>query len=204
VKRVEILITKIVTTFYRRVVVFSRAVDGAYPQIHSSLPTAISVLQEEDLLEYQRFRTEQNLQMIRKRLTAGDRCFLVRVEGRIVHSGWIATQIKQDPYLRCTLTLQPGDIFLYDHYTAPAFRSRGLSIAREIHILKHYLSEGYRRSVAIVAIENKPAFRPFEALGYRPIGMLFCLRWVLGEKIWRKSYGADPLPDIVQLKGRES
>ena len=200
----RILTTRIITTFYRRAIVFSRSMDNVPPQITSPLPTKITVLQENDLPDYQRFRPEQPQRMIRKRIDDGDQCFLVWEGGRILHTGWVATQKKYDPYLRCTLTFQPGDIFLYDHYTDSAYRGRGLSQAREIHVLARYRQEGYRRSIAIVAIENKPAFHPFEAVGYRPIGKFTCLWWILGERIWQRHWSQEPLPMVSRWKRQES
>ena len=75
--------------------------------------------------------------------------------GRIVHTGWVTTIPKHEPYLRRKLILQAGDIFLYDHYTQPSHRSLGLARARDVHVLHHYREKGYRRSLAIVAVENR-------------------------------------------------
>ena len=191
---------KMATTFYRRVIVFSRPIDESLPQIHSSFQIKITPLQDKDLPDYHRLRPEQPPRMIRKRIADGDQCFLVWSEGRIVHSGWVATQKKSDPYLRCTLILQPGEIFLYDHYTHPSYRSHGLAQARDIYLLQRYRQEGYRRSIAVVAIENKPAFRPFEAIGYRPIGMFRSLWWILGKTIWQQQWGKEQLPVVAKWK----
>ena len=195
---------KIVTTFYRRVVVFSRSMDAVPPQIHLPFPARVAALQEKDLPEYLRFRPEQHPRVVQKRIDDGDQCFLIWSEGRIVHSGWVATQKKSDPYLRCTLVLKPGDIFLYDHYTHPSYRGRGLSTAREIFILPRYRREGYHRSLAIVAVENKPALRPFEAAGYHTIGMFTSLWWILGKRIWQKRWSHEPLPVVIQCESKES
>jgi GNAT superfamily N-acetyltransferase len=203
VKKIRILTRKIISTFYRRVVVLSRSMDDPLPQMDSPFPIEITNLQEKDLSDYQRFRPEQRPPVIRKRIADGDQCFLVRSEGQIVHSGWVATKRKFEPYLRCTLILQPDEIFLYDHYTHPFFRGNGLAQARDIFVLRHYRQKGYQRSLAVVATENKPAFRPFEAIGYLPIGMFKCLWWILGERIWQKRWGQAQLPFFIKMESQE-
>jgi GNAT superfamily N-acetyltransferase len=197
---IEILILaqKVITTFYRRVIVLSRTLDDALPHAHPPFPIEITELDETTLHDYGRFRPAQDPSAIRQRIADGDRCFLVWAEGQIVHSGWVATQRKSEPYLRCTLVLEAGDIFLYDHFTRPSCRGKGLSQAREIHVLTCYRELGFQRSVAIVAVENKPAFRPFQALGYRPIGTLVCLWWIAGKTIRRKHWSREPLPEIAR------
>jgi ribosomal protein S18 acetylase RimI-like enzyme len=197
------ILRKIISTFYRRVVVLSRPMSDPLPQIDPPFPIEIANLQEKDLPDYQRFRPEQRPRFIQKRIANGDQCFLVRFQGRILHSGWVATKRKFEPYLRCTLILQPDEIFLYDHYTHPSFRGNGLAQARDIFVLRHYRQKGYRRSLAVVAAENKPAFRPFDAIGYLPIGMFKCLWWVLGERVWQRRWGQGQLPLFVRMGSQE-
>ena len=119
---------------------------------------------------------------------------LLGMGGGIVHTGWVTTIPKHEPYLRRKLILQAGDIFLYDHYTQPSHRSLGLARARDVHVLHHYREKGYRRSLAIVAVENRAAFRPFKALGYHSIGMFKCLRLGPWQWTWEERWGEDPLP----------
>jgi ribosomal protein S18 acetylase RimI-like enzyme len=193
-RKIRVLLLKMMTTFYRRVIVFSRQMENISSPANLPFPIDITTLQEKDLPAYHRFRPEQNPRMIRKRIADGDQCFLVRREGQIVHSGWVATGRKLEPYLRCPLILQPDEIFLYDHYTHPSFRGNGLAQARDICVLRRYREKGYQRSLAVVAVENKRAFRPFEAIGYLPIGMFKCLRFGPWQWTWVERWGEAPLP----------
>lgn len=202
--QILILIRKTISTFYRRVVVLSRSMEDPLSQIDSPFSVEITILQQKDLPDYYRLRPKQHPGIIQKRITEGDQCFLARSEGRLVHSGWVAVNKKFEPYLRGTLILQPDEIFLYDHYTHPAFRSRGFSRTRDIFVLQHFRQKGYRRSLAVVAVENKPAFRPFEATGYHPIGMYKCLWWILGERIWQHQWEKEQLPVLTGSKHKGS
>ena len=187
------LLMKILTTFYRRAIVVARPIDETIPELNPRLPIVITLVREEDFPAYIQLRPDQELNVIKMRLANGDQCFVGWHEGRIVHTGWVTTKQKHESYLRRELMLQPGDIFLYDHYTHPSLRRFGLAQARDIHVLRHYREEGYHRSMAIVAMENKAAFLPFEAVGYRSIGMFKCLRFGPWQWDWEESWGAEPL-----------
>ncbi len=190
---------KMVTTFYRRALVVARLIDGTIPEPNLRLPIVITPLRGEDLPAYLQHRPDQCSNEIRMRIAQEDECFAAWHEGRIVHTGWVTTIPKHEPYLRRKLILQPGDIFLYDHYTQPSHRSLGLARARDVHVLHHYQEEGYRRSIAIVAMENKVAFRAFKALGYRSIGMFKCLRFGPWQWTWEERWGEDPLPVSTKI-----
>jgi ribosomal protein S18 acetylase RimI-like enzyme len=193
-EKIRILLMKMITTFYRRAIVVVRPIDHTIPEVNSRLPIVMTLLSEEDLPRYIQLRPDQDLNMIKMRLANGDQCFAVRHEGRIVHTGWVTTKPKHEPYLRTILILQPKDIFLYDHYTHPSLRHLGLAQARDVHTLHHYREKGYRRSIAIVAVENRAAFRPFKAMGYRSIGMFKCLRLGPWQCNWEERWGEDLLP----------
>ena len=190
---------KMITTFYRRALVVARPIDDTIPDPNPRLPIVINPLRGEDLPAYLQHRPDQHSSEIRMRIAQGDECFAAWHEGRIVHTGWVTTIPKHESYLRRKLILQPGDIFLYDHYTQPSHRSLGLARARDIHVLHHYREKGYRRSMAIVAIENKAAFRQFEAVGYRSIGMFKCLRFGPWQWAWEERWGEDPLPVSMKI-----
>lgn len=191
---------KILTTFYRRVIVVARPIDDTTPELNPRLSIAITQLTEEALQAYIQLRPDQDLNVIQMRLTKGDQCFAVWHEGRMVHTGWVATGPIYESYLRRELILQPGDIFLYDHYTRPSHRSGSLAQARDVHVLRHYREEGYHRSIAMVAVENKAAFRPFKAVGYRSIGFFKCLRFGPWQWDWQQRWGEEPLPTLTKTK----
>jgi len=199
-RKIRVLLLKMMTTFYRRAIVVARPIDHTIPEVNPRLPIVMTLLKEGDLPGYIQLRPDQDLNMIRMRLANGNQCFAVWHDGRIVHTGWVTTKPKYEPYLRRKLMLQPGDIFLYDSYTHPSLRRFGLAQTRDVHVLCHYREEGYRRSIAIVAIENKLAFRPIRAVGYRSIGMLKCLRFGPWQLNWEERWGEEPLPTLTKIK----
>lgn len=166
---------RVATTCYRRVDVYVRSLDGA-PEKNSAPPCEVRLLQQEDLPAYYAMRPRRPRREPHERWLAGDSCMAVFHEGRIVHAGWIATSRVYIPYLDRELLLLPGDIYSHDTYTLPSYRSRGLGSQKGAHVFRHYRALGYKRSVVVVAIENRLGAGQVRALGYQKIGRYSFLR----------------------------
>lgn len=185
---------KCLTTLYRRVIVVARSIDEEPPDIQPRWPVTFAQLGEKDCAAYLQFRPEQSAAEVSARFARGDECFAALHEGRVIHAAWVALGRVYVPYLRRDLLLQAGDIYLYDIHTLPAFRRGGISSARGVYLLRHYRRAGYRRSLGVVAVENKAALRPVELVNYHRIGSFSCLRlgpWQLDRK---KDLGIEPMP----------
>jgi hypothetical protein len=200
--RPSVLAMKVVTTFYRRVDVMARALDGL-PSTESKLAARIAPLAPEELDAYMIFRPEQRADRIRARLAAGHRAFVVWYAGGIVHAAWMATGRVYVPYLRQDIALEPADVFTYDSFTLPAFRHHGLVGARIAHALRHYAERGFQRSLALVAVENRPSFLAVSAAGYRPLGRFLCLRVGPWQRIRAVAYGEERLPRLCAPRAGE-
>ena len=74
-EKIQVLTMKILTTFYRRMILFVYPLDKPIPAFRAPLPVDIAILTERDLDVYRRFRPDQSVKEIRARLTRGDRCF---------------------------------------------------------------------------------------------------------------------------------
>jgi GNAT superfamily N-acetyltransferase len=95
---------------------------------------------------------------IRRRLEAGQWCFVARHKGQIIHACWAATGRVWIDYLGCTLDQGPGEVYQYDSFTAPAFRGHNLAAVRVMVAARYFRQPGYHRLVTVVVPENAPAF----------------------------------------------
>ncbi len=193
----RLLAMKVTTTFYRRLIVGYVSLDRPIPRLHSQLPGVIRLLTEQDLPRYQELRPRQPLSEIAERLASGQRCFATRVDGRIVDVGWLATQQVHVSYLRHDLILEPGDGYIYDSYTAPDLRARGLYQATSTHILRCCQEQGLRRAVVLYAPENRAPLTVARRFGVTFGGMYVCLRFGPWQRLWERRFGADPLPRLA-------
>lgn len=163
-------------TVYRRMVLFERPLSDPIPSAVAAVPVEISLLQPSEAGEYVAFHPGLDAAEVRGRLDRGGKCFIARHQGSIVNACWSAEGSVCIDYLGCNLQLTPGEVYVYNNYTDPRFRSRNIAIVRAIEMLRHFRALGYRRLVAVVVPENKAAFRSPEKAGYRQIGVIGYIR----------------------------
>lgn len=123
-------------------------------------------------------------QVVRERFARGRRCFAVHVAGAIAAYGWVSEGMERIGELERTLRLLPGEAYIWDCATPPAFRRRGLYGALLRHIVAVLRAEGLRRLWIGASLDNAPSLRGFRSAGFRPVIRLAYLR-VLGVRgLW--------------------
>ena len=157
---------------YRRLVLLARPLGPSGLELATPAGVRIAALTPEDVGAYLAFRPEQRSAEIRGRLSRGHRCFAAWQEHQIVHAAWGATERAPIDYLSQEIELSPDEVFVFDAFTAPAFRGRNLSPLRAVIMGRHYHEQGYRRVLTAVHPENRVGFRPLEKVGTRPVGLI--------------------------------
>jgi hypothetical protein len=170
---------------YRRVTLFVREFEEHPVEIVTRVPVQLDRLQPGEIDDYLALRPEGDPDDIRRRLAAGQICFTARVAGRLVHVCWIATGRARIAYLAREIQLAPDEVYSYESFTAPEFRGSHVAPARGAYMQQTMRRSGYRRAVAVVVPENKPAYRAVEKAGFHRVGMLRTF-WI-GK--WRRNFG---------------
>ena len=99
------------------------------------------------------------------------------------------------------MVLGDGDAYVYDLFTSPGWRGRGLAAAALGALQRRLWEIGRRRAVLIVAVENRAGFGPPRATGYRPIGEVVCVRYGFGQTCRSRAFGEERLPTLVERTG---
>jgi hypothetical protein len=60
------------------------------------------------------------------RLDAGHWCWVARYKGQLISVSWAAIHQNYNPYLVCEILLAQDEVYVYDAFTRPDFRSRGV------------------------------------------------------------------------------
>jgi len=202
--RLETLGMKLLTTFYRRVVVVERSLDTALPALDAGIEVEWRLLAERDLPAYWAFRPRVPERIARERLAGGDRCAVAWRDGRIVHCMWATRERGHSPYLRRDLLLAPDQVYLFDAHTAPAYRGYALALAAHGYLFRHCRAEGARRAVGIVAIENPLGARMVAKAGYARVGLYACLRLGPWQHDWQRAWGDSALPTLAPPRARRA
>jgi len=85
---VGVLKMKVVTTFYRRLMVFERPLVGDLVPLELAVPLEFRRLSKSEVGAYHLFRPDQSLALIEWRLARGQECTVVWHRGRIVCAVW--------------------------------------------------------------------------------------------------------------------
>jgi hypothetical protein len=190
---------KVITTFYRRMILFQNLLSDDMPARETQLPIEIKPLTHQDLAAYQHLRPDQNLRDIQARLNRSDRCFCCWYQGQIVDAGWVANgQQVYIPYLNRAMVLDPGDLYNYDIFTHPNYRGHRLYAARSAFVSQYTWQEGFRRHVRVIAAENYVSLAASAVLGHESIGQYSCLRLGFCQLDWHRQWGEVPLLPLIE------
>jgi ribosomal protein S18 acetylase RimI-like enzyme len=157
-------------TVYRRLVLLEHPLDRE-PELRSAaVELTFGLVCDVDELAC--FRAWPGAEVVRRRLDRGERCFAARHGERLAATAWVATGSVLIPYLGRTLELGDGDAFVYEAYTAPDLRRRGVAQALESRLTRLLRAEGRRRLLRTVLPENAAGVAMHAAFGNRPIGTI--------------------------------
>ena len=199
-KHASVWASKAVTTVYRRMLFLVYPLQNKLvPSFRSTLALEFRALTDE-LEEYHQFRPDTPPSEVRDRLARGDRCFASWHGGRIVDAGWVATGAVYVPYLQRTMLLDHGDIYHYDSHTSPEFRGRGPFMARNSYVARCNQSEGFARSVALVALENRASWKVLTRSGLQTRGLYTYLRLGPFSRYRQNSDCGEQLPPLISVK----
>jgi len=171
-------------TVYRRLLLLERSFDEPIPEIRSRLPIIIQGLGATDTEEYLRFRPGTTRAELRRRFEAKHRCFVARYQGCLVGCSWVAATHAWSYYLSHELVLGADELYVYDTFTHPHCRDRGVASAIGVEILRHFRGSGHRRIIRAISPENHASLQAASKSGYRPYGTI----GYVGIGPWRKHF----------------
>ncbi len=157
---------------YRRVMLLKRCLLEPIPDATPRLPVTIGLLEKTEITEYLEFRVGTPVGEIERRLEAGHCCFVARYQGHLVASSWAAIAQAWMHYLACEVQVASDEVYIYDSFTRPDCRGRGVSPAIGIEMLHHFRAAGYRRAVRTISPENRANLQAVGKTGYRPYGVM--------------------------------
>jgi hypothetical protein len=161
-----------VARVYRRLTLLARPLDQAGPEIPVPPSMRVAPLAASEVDAYVAFRPDRGAAEIRRRLDQGHECFAVWHEGRIIHAAWAVAGRAHVEYLSRDLELESGEVYIYDAFTAPAFRGRNASPVRALAMGAHFRARRCRSVLTAVRPENTAGFRPLEKVGTEPVGVI--------------------------------
>ncbi|HJT22761.1 MAG TPA: GNAT family N-acetyltransferase [Nitrospira sp.] len=153
----------------------------------------------EDLRYYERtvswqMSPDAYQQEARLRLAKGEHLYTLVDQGRLVHYAWLATHHVrgEDRTVGQVFFAPPDSAALYDHYTHPLARRRGLYFKALCQLLHDVpvLTKAKRAYIYVYA-DNSPSRHVIEKIGFRYVGSLVEERRLLAVRRFPVSAGGE-------------
>jgi hypothetical protein len=127
-----------------------------------------------------------------QRLATGRRCYTAWVGNQPAAYGWVSLVDEEVGELGLHLVLQPGEIYIWDCYTFPAYRQKRLYSALLVFILQKLKTEGFHRAWIGADLANTPSQRGIDRAGFMRVADLLVKQDVDERRIWAEGYPGVP------------
>ena len=108
----------------------------------------IGQLGVDDLKDYLAFRRGATADQFLGRLEAGHMGFAARVDGQLASVSWVDVAAMWTDYIAMPLSLKPGEVHMYDSFTAVSFRGKRVSPQVFHRIRGHFDAADFERQLA--------------------------------------------------------
>lgn len=102
----------------------------------------------------------------RRRLTDTTHCFLVEADEGVLHSSWVTTSAAWTREIQAWVSPPPGDAYVYESFTAPAARGRGVYPFALAGICSWAAERGIVRVWVAVESGNAPSLKAITKAGF--------------------------------------
>jgi GNAT superfamily N-acetyltransferase len=148
------------------------------PELRHDPDLALRIAGPSDGELYARAIGTDSAATFRRRLNSTTRCFLVEGAGVLLHASWVTTGAAWTREIRAYVVPPPGDAYVYESFTAPEARGRGVYPFALAGICSWGEREGVERVWVAVESGNAPSLRAITKAGFRPsYKMSYERRW---------------------------
>ena len=116
---------------------------------------------------------------IDRRLAAGSRAYGVRIDEAVVAYAWVSFGAERVEEIEGAIQMDPGQAYVWDCATAPAWRGRGLYPALLRTVARELSAEGLTWLWIAARVDNAPSLRGFVKADFVPVAEV---RYV---RLWR-------------------
>ncbi len=111
----------------------------------------------------------ENSAEVLRRFAAGKRCYTGTVEGELATYGWVTYDEELIGELSLRIRLAPGEAYIWDCATLPAYRGQRLYPALLWHMINDLRTEGLRRIWIGADADNLPSQTGIVLCSFQPI-----------------------------------
>jgi ribosomal protein S18 acetylase RimI-like enzyme len=135
-----------------------------------------------------------------KRFENGRRCYIAQVEDQIAAFGWVSLDDEHIGELNLRIKLLPGEVYIWDCATIPAFRRNHLYSALLGYIIKELRAEGLCRAWIGADMDNRPSQQGMARAGFHHVADLVVERVLAMRQVWVQGLPGVPEPIIAEAR----
>jgi GNAT superfamily N-acetyltransferase len=119
-----------------------------------------------------------------RRFEAGRLCYAAQVEGALAAYGWVSFIEEQIGEIHLRVRLVPGEAYIWDCATLPAYRKQRLYTALLAHVLGELRAEGLCRAWIGTNQENVASQKGIALAGFQPVADVVVERVLAMRQVW--------------------
>ena len=142
------------------------------------------------------------LNEITSRLESGRQCYAARVDGQIVAYGWVSFEHEDIGELNLRMKLVPGEAYIWDCATVPAFRGNLLYSALLVYILGNLRTQNICRAWIGADLDNIASQKGIARAGFHHVADLVIERVLAMRQVWVT--GLPGVPESIVAEARRA
>ena len=158
--------------------------DQPVPAVKPLIEASFSLVRKESIPELVIAMRPATSAEIKKRFEAGRRCYVAKVESKIVTYGWVSFDEESIGELNLLLKLFPGEAYIWNCATLSTFQGNHLYSALLTYILEDLSREKFHRVWIGADLENVASQRGIARAGFKYIADLVVARVVALRQVW--------------------
>jgi hypothetical protein len=136
------------------------------------------------------------------RFETGRRCYTAWVGEELASYGWVSFDEEHIGELNLRIKLQPGEAYIWDCATIPAFRRNHLYSALLSYIIADLHSEGLCRAWIGADMDNTPSQQGIARAGFHHVADLVMARVLTLRQVWVQ--GQPDVPEHIVAEARRA
>ena len=137
---------------------------------------------------------------ITKRLDNGRQCYAAWMDGQIAAYGWVSFKEEDIGELNLRIKLLPGEAYIWDCATLPAFREKLLYSALLIYILGELRAQNICRAWIGADYDNLASQKGMARAGFHHVADLVIERVLAMRQVWVTGLPDVPEPIVTEAR----
>jgi hypothetical protein len=154
--------------YYTRLIFYQKDLRHPLPPVRARIPIEITQATELDVGAMMELRPDQADTLFFSRLRSGARCFLAKVDGKIIGHNWITSTELDDGLL--VFLPNPGDVYCFDAYVEDKFRGNLIHGELLYRMLREAQLSGSKMAYTSVDSSNVDSRKLHLRSGWKEIG----------------------------------